>query len=67
MNDADIEMMELERAGNIFARLKRKGICLHGWVCAPIGKEARCNECGKVWPTAWQMEDEQRNLRAEYL
>lgn len=64
---ADIEMAELVYAGNTISRLRKKGICLHGWVCAPAKSTAKCLDCGKVWPSAEEMEDEQRELRIEFL
>jgi hypothetical protein len=52
LQDADIEMAELTAAGNRSARLRRQGICDHGWLKAPVGQPATCNDCGAVFPSA---------------
>ena len=60
MNDADIEMRELEIAANRIARLKRRGICCHGWYkTIPI---VRCNECGKEFPDVAALHEERDQL-----
>lgn len=50
--DADFEMRDLEAAGRRSARLRRKGLCDHGWRQSypghPVVGEARCLHCGKV-------------------
>lgn len=66
-NDADLEMAALERTGSTMARLRKRGICLHGWRCSPVSGPAKCNDCGKVFPNAEALEEEARELRIEYL
>ena len=60
--DADFETRELVEAGNHAARLRRKGVCLHNWLHAPFGGPCKCNDCGKVWPTEAECEEERREL-----
>ena len=67
MNDADSEMAELTRIGNMASKLAKKGICLHGWRKAPfLGSPfdnsdgmATCLHCGKV--ATWKTLDDERN------
>jgi hypothetical protein len=57
MNDADIEYANLVAAGTREARLRKQGICCHGWTQSynPIWAihlkpgEVQCKECGKVF------------------
>lgn len=61
MNDSDIEMIELERAGNHAARLKKMGICVHGWTQGGVNAQgvhareggggtcAKCLDCGRIF------------------
>lgn len=44
-NDADLEMHEITLAAHNISRLKKKGICTHGWYFAPAGHRAHCKEC----------------------
>jgi hypothetical protein len=67
MNDADFEMHELERTGNTLARLRKKGICCHGWIQAPHFGPAKCLDCGKLWVNAAALHKERDQLLAEYL
>ena len=67
MNDADIEMAGLQRTGNTISRLRKKGICLHGWIQAPDKGPAKCLDCGKAWPSALELHEERRELRILYL
>ena len=48
-NDADIEMAQLEEAGNRAARLRKRGICDHGWLQGHPDGTVTCNHCGKVF------------------
>ena len=63
MNDADLEMLELERIGNISYKLKKKGICSHGsrigngWV--DNDEPVTCRDCGKI--ATWAELDEDFN------
>lgn len=63
-NDADWDTMQLENQGRITNRLAKKGICLHGWnnTCT-----LECYHCKKVWESIDAMNEEIRNLRADYL
>jgi hypothetical protein len=64
-NDADIEQQQLEQAGNRIARLKEKGICLHGHINI---KTCKCLDlsCGKTWETQEEMFKEIDDLALEY-
>lgn len=70
MRDADIEYNELMVAAQHESRLKRLGICTHGWtqganpVHAPHLKagQVQCKECGKVFASETDLNDE-RNER----
>lgn len=56
--NADFEMMELQDSARRERRLKKLGICTHGWY-----KANKCNECGKVFATeAHLLEDRRENL-----
>lgn len=58
--DADFEMAELQNAAKREARLRKKGICTHGWYNS---KTATCNHCGKVFESeAHLLEDRRENL-----
>lgn len=50
--DADLQQGAMERAGNLTAALRRRGICDHGWLMAPEGEPARCLNCGAVFADA---------------
>lgn len=67
MRDADIEQRQLENTGNLIARLRRKGICLHGWVKMPQVGECECLQCGKKWPSAAECDEERQELKIQYL
>ena len=68
MNDTDIELHDLTTAAHTIGRLKRKGICFHGWRQGPPGKPVcTCLDCGKTWPSELHCDEEIRELRAEYL
>jgi len=50
--DADYDMAELTRQGNIAYDLKKKGICLHGrrqgpGFCSNPQGDSKCLDCGK--------------------
>jgi len=64
-NDADIEQHNLEQSGNRIAALKKRGICLHGYINT---KTHACLEpgCGKTWDSEEEMWEEIDNLRIEY-
>lgn len=49
--DADLEMAEFQAKANHEAKLRKKGICAHGWLSSPPGKKVKCNDCGKEWDT----------------
>lgn len=49
--DADLQMAELQAAANHESRLRKAGICTHGWYCAPAGKPAVCHHCQQSFPT----------------
>lgn len=70
MNDADIEMAELEYAANREARLRRKGICAHGAYQGPPGPPNKptsvftCFDCGKVFQTEEELHEERQEILA---
>ena len=66
-NDADYEMAELERQGNIIGHLRKKGICLHGWIMAPDNKPVVCLYCDKQWPDKESFDEEYRELQITYM
>ena len=57
LQDADLEMAELQASANREARLRRKGICTHGWLQCPPGpidkptNVVTCLHCGQVFKT----------------
>ena len=51
MNDADIQQAQLEETAARHDRLRRKGICTHGWHEPTPDGRYRCKLCGKVWDT----------------
>jgi hypothetical protein len=70
--DADIEMATLQERANLESRLRKKGICTHGWIQGPpgpVGKPttvATCNHCNKVWPTVEAAHEERAEILAQY-
>jgi len=62
LQDADLESAELNRQASREARLKRKGICTHGWLSAPAGKPCKCNDCGKTWESVELAYEERREI-----
>ena len=47
MRDADMQQAEFERLGNQISRLRKQGICTHGWLqTKPI---VTCKHCGQVF------------------
>ena len=67
--DADLEMAELTASANRISRLRKRGICTHGWVQGPPGPAGKptsiwtCHDCGKTF----QSEAELDEARAELL
>jgi hypothetical protein len=50
MNGIDYQQAKLERLGDHIANLKKQGICSHGWLKTPPGKEqTTCLDCGAVF------------------
>jgi hypothetical protein len=71
MNDADIEMNELTVTANHESRLRRRGICAHGWVqrahqTTPhlTGEQVQCKDCGKVFADFETLNDERQDILA---
>jgi len=67
-NDADLEMMELDRQANAMSRAEKvHGICFHGWT-GPGDKPGsrKCLYCGKQWPNDDAAMAEYNELKAEY-
>lgn len=68
LQDADLEMAELTAGARQEARLKKKGICTHGWLQGPPGPPNKptsvctCLHCGKVWPTVEDAHEERREI-----
>jgi len=68
LQDADLEMNELNRLANQESTLKKNGKCTHGWRQTgmgligqvPLGK-TKCLECGKI--STWEeLEEERKSL-----
>ena len=61
--DADFETRSLEESANRIARLRKKGICVHGSLQGPPGPPSRptkvwtCTQCGQQWPTEREAHD----------
>ena len=52
-NDADIEQGELEAAGNRATMLRKRGICLHGWLQGnPADSSVTCLDCGAAFASS---------------
>lgn len=55
--DADFDAASLTAQANHESRLRKRGICTHGWIQGPPGPPNApttvwtCNYCGKVFPT----------------
>src|SRR5262245_18390491 len=68
IRDADIEMAELQEVADRSARLRKRGICTHGWLQGPPGPPSAprtdciCHHCGKTWPTVDEAIEEGRRL-----
>lgn len=68
IQDADIEMAELTAAANKESRLRKRGICAHGWIQGPPGPWNKpttvwtCQDCGKVFQSENDLMEERRNL-----
>lgn len=62
VRDADIEMAGLQEAANHAARLRKRGICTHGWAKVPDVGPAKCLECGKVFACADDLYADRREL-----
>jgi hypothetical protein len=60
LNDADIEMAELEAAGRRSSALRKRGICDHGWL--QVGEPTTCLHCGKSFPNADAAYEERREI-----
>lgn len=71
--DADLEMASLQEAGNTIARLRKRGICTHGWIQGPPGPASKpttvwtCHHCGKTWPTEVALRDEEEEIKERYF
>jgi len=48
--DADFEMRDLEAKGAAVSRLRKQGICAHGWGRVPDVGECECLYCGQMFP-----------------
>ena len=68
IQDADIEMAELTAAANRESRLRKRGICTHGWIQGPPGpwnkptKVWTCLHCGKVFQSEEDLMENRREL-----
>ena len=63
--DADFEMAELQRVGNLASALRKRGICTHGWLQGPPGKQVTtCLHCGKEFASSEEAFQEGRRLLA---
>jgi hypothetical protein len=65
IQDADIEMAQLAAAGRRQARLRRQGVCTHGWIETRGGSEThpvKCKDCGKLFRTEEELHEERSEL-----
>ena len=66
IQDADIEMADLQREAGRLARLRKLGFCGHGWVQGPPGPVRKptsvwtCLDCGKVFETEAELIEDGR-------
>ena len=61
--DADLQAGRLNEIANLDARLKKQGICTHGWRRNHSGNGTRveCLHCGKI-ATAGTLDEERAEL-----
>ena len=62
IQDADIEMADLEDAGNRAAALQKRGICSHGWYQGKPDDSIVCRDCGTAFPNAQAHEDARADM-----
>jgi hypothetical protein len=62
VNDADLEMAELEAAAAHEARLRKRGRCPHGWRHAPDNGPVTCLDCGATFPDIEAAEEARREV-----
>lgn len=66
IQDADIEMADLQREIGRLARLRKLGYCDHGWYQGPPGPAGNptsvftCHHCGKVFKTEAELIEDGR-------
>lgn len=72
MNDADIEMAELQAGADLESHLCKNGICTHGRLQGPPGPKSKptnvctCLHCGKTWPTTEEAHEERQEILNEH-
>lgn len=72
-NDADIEMAGLQAEANRNAKLRKRGICTHGWVQSGVdasgkpmsGTCAKCHDCGRIFSSYDALEYSREMAREE--
>ena len=64
VRDADIETACLNYTAHKTEALRKKGICLHGWIDT---RACTCLDCGKTWRNESAMMEEINDLREQFL
>jgi hypothetical protein len=62
INDADIETADLQARANHESRLRKKGICAHGWIKTFDNGAVLCLDCQKSFPDRETMEEERKEI-----
>ena len=71
--DADLEMAQLTESANRTARMRKRGICDHGWIQGPPGRpdaprtDWLCHHCGATFATEAMLEDAREQAREAML
>ena len=60
--DGDFEQAELETLAKRSSRLKKRGLCDHGWVQGNVDKTATCLHCNKTFPSRNDLENDRRRV-----
>lgn len=72
LQDADIEMRELEQAANRVHKARKRGICDHSWYQGPPGPPNAptnvftCHHCGEVFQTESELWESTLEARRQF-
>ena len=50
--DADFEMRDLQSVASRVSKLRKRGICVHGWTQGQPNGSVKCLDCGALFATA---------------